>query len=163
MIRQVLLFFIFSLLTINHAHSVGGCESTLDRQTITELVAEYAYRWDRKDAVGFSELFASDGTIDWVLGKNPEGTPIKGRANILAYARKAYSERLAGRQSRHYFTNLIFEELDDDHATTKHMVFVAHQLPGRKPENVATGYYRIVWAKEKEKWLIAHRTLYIDR
>ncbi|MEO1081249.1 MAG: nuclear transport factor 2 family protein [Pseudomonadota bacterium] len=137
--------------------------SIIDRLSIAEHIAEYAQLWDRKDAVGVAELFANDATIDWVFGTRPQGTVVKGRAEILAYARKAHAERLEGKQSRHHFTNLVFKALDTAHAITEHTVFVTHQVPEAAPAIVATGLYRIEWTKADGRWLIAQRTLYLDR
>ncbi|MEM1141656.1 MAG: nuclear transport factor 2 family protein [Pseudomonadota bacterium] len=163
MVKRVLLGLLLSIPILHTAVASDYQNATEDRQAIAGLIAEYAFRWDKKDAAGVAALFSDDGTIDWVLGDKPEATVVKGKENIAAYARQAHSERLAGKQSRHHFTNIIFLELDSAKAVTEHMMFVTHQVPGSAPENVATGYYRIAWKKHDNQWLMTHRTLFLDR
>lgn len=152
------------LLIMPSAYSAGDAKSGDDRQAISDLIADYAYRWDRKDAAAFSKLFSSNGAIDvWVAGKVVEGTRVEGRDNILAYARKAHAERIGKKQSRHHFTSLIFRELNATRAITEHMLLVTHQAPGQKLEMITSGYYKITWSKLDDNWLIEHRTLYLDR
>ncbi len=134
-----------------------------DRAAIAESLAEYAYRWDRKDAAGFAELFTDDASIDWVFGGEPADQSVTGRAAIEAYARQAHTERIGDKQSRHFFTNLVVRELHTDEALTENMLLVTHQVPGGEPEVKTTGTYRIRWAKVDGRWLIAARTLHVDR
>lgn len=163
MISRTVYAWIFSGTLITLAHGAEPNGSISDRLLIEERVAEYAHRWDRKDANGVAELFVSDGVIDWVFGNEPYETVVTGREKILAYARNAHQGRLAGKQSRHYFSNLVFKELDTAHAITEHMMLVVHQAAGLPPENVSSGYYRIIWTKVDDRWLMVHRTLYVDR
>lgn len=153
------------LLTMLCSQAQGGEVSTdyEDRQAIGTQLAEYAYRWDRKDAEAFTELFAEDGGIDWVLGGEPAERSLVGRPTILAYARNAHAERIGERQSRHHFTSLVFRELSADRAVTENMMLVTHQPPGGTLEVMSSGYYRIAWTKIDGEWLIAQRTLYVDR
>lgn len=155
--------FLFSLATTHPAYGSDWSQTSVDRLLIAERIAEYAHRWDRKDAPGVARLFVTDGTIGWVNGEKQEARVINGQENILTYTHNAHTERLAGKQSRHHFSGLVFKELNKKRAVTEHIVLVTHQLPGKRPENVATGYYRIVWNNTKGEWLIAERTLYLDR
>ncbi len=135
-----------------------------DRAAIADQVAKYAQLWDRKDTEGFAQLFAEDGVMDWYFGgvRHNEG-PIQGRSTILQYAETAQAERLTGRQSRHHFSNLVFEELASDSAITEHTFVVTHQLPEEQPIVRSTGFYRIEWRKTNEGWLIVRRDLHVDR
>ena len=134
-----------------------------DRIEIGERIAEYAYRWDRKDAPAFAELFAPEGFLDWAIGGEVAERRVTGRAAITAYARKAFEERLAGKQTRHHFSNLVFRELGETRAVTEHVVLVTHGSNGQPPVPTATGYYRIEWEKQVGEWLMARRTLFLDR
>ena len=138
--------------------------SLQDRTLITDQIANYSELWDRKDADAFSMLFTDDATIEWQLGDAPEQPPaVTGRDNILKYAQQAHNGRLAGRQSRHHFSGLTFEELSRTDAVTEHMFMVTHVVPGEKPVLAATGIYRITWKKTDQGWLMTHRKLFVDR
>ncbi|MEM8705038.1 MAG: nuclear transport factor 2 family protein [Actinomycetota bacterium] len=137
--------------------------SSDDRHAISDALADYAYRWDAKDAASFAELFTDDAEIDWVIGGEPVDRTVMGRADIEAYARQAHSDRIGDKQSRHHFTNLVFRALDGDTAVTENMLLVTHQAPGEPLEVKSTGVYRIDWAKVDGHWLIARRTLHVDR
>ena len=64
-----------------------------DRLAISELVAEYAYRWDSKDAAAFSKLFAADASMDWVIAGQVEEQRAIGREAIFSYAQASFRER----------------------------------------------------------------------
>ena len=100
----------------------------------------------------------------WHLpGAENENPIIEGRSAILDYSVDAHTGRLDGRQSRHQFSNLVFEKLSDSEALTEHIFLVTHQLPGQQPTIKATGTYRIQWKKTDEGWLMSHRELFVDR
>ncbi|MEM6817499.1 MAG: nuclear transport factor 2 family protein [Pseudomonadota bacterium] len=138
--------------------------TSADRSQITDSIAEYAHRWDAKDAAGVAALFAEDGRLDvWNAGEQLEGAPIVGRDRIYDYAVAAHTVRLAGKQSRHHFSSIRFVELEEQTATTEHIAMVTHQVAGEKPVLTMTGTYRIAWTKTADGWLIAERVLFIDR
>lgn len=137
--------------------------STDDRLAISEALAEYAYRWDRKDAAGVAALFTDDGSMDWVLGGDAVAQTVQGRAEIEAYARAAHEGRIGENQSRHHFSNLVVRELTADRATSDNMLLVTHQPPGGSIVVKSSGWYRIEWEKVDGRWLIARRTLHVDR
>lgn len=148
---------------------LSGCAQTQDlwlqdRALISDKVAKYAQLWDRKDAEEFSRLFAEDATMEWYLGDAEEQPPIvTGRSDILRYAKHAHTNRLAGRQSRHHFSGLVFEELSGTIARTEHMFVVTHVVPGEQPIVKATGLYQIEWEKIDGTWLMTYRKLLVDR
>ncbi|MEM8936816.1 MAG: nuclear transport factor 2 family protein [Pseudomonadota bacterium] len=152
-------------LTIFVLHGCIENQNTLlqDRTLIADQVTKYAELWDRKDADAFSKLFTEDATIEWQLNDGSDQPPaVTGRANILQYAQDTHQGRLAGRQSRHHFSGLVFEELTGRDAVTEHMFMSTHVIPGEKPVVAATGIYRITWRKTDGAWLMAHRKLYVD-
>ena len=134
-----------------------------DRFAISEQIAEYAYRWDSKDAVAFSKLFAADASMDWVIGGQVEERRVVGRDAIFSYAQTSFKERIGKKQSRHHFSNLVFKELSANEAVTKHMVLVTHLSPGQMPKVITNGYYRTEWKRINGQWLITRRTLFVDR
>lgn len=135
-----------------------------DRLQISDQIARYSQLWDRKDAEGFSELFTDDGVLEWHFADASEQPPsLTGRDNILQYARKAHAGRLAGRQSRHHFSGLVFERLTDETAFTEHMFMVTHVLLDEPPIVRSTGIYQIEWRKTDRGWLMSHRKLFVDR
>ena len=158
---QVGLLLLVGLLMIPQANAEEP--DLLTRHLIGERVAEYAYRWDAKNAVEFANLFAPDAVFDWVVGGVPEKQKLQGRKNIETYAAKAHQERLANRQSRHHFSNLVFKEQSSQRALTEHMFLVTHQLPGEALKVMSAGKYRIRWVYQDDQWLIKHRTLFVDR
>lgn len=135
-----------------------------DRVLIADQLARYSQLWDRKDSEGISMLVTEDGAFEWHLTGAEEQPPIvKGRESVLKYARHAHEKRLAGKQSRHHFSGLVFEELSEDEAVTEHMLLVTQVVPGEKPVVTATGIYKINWKKTDDGWLMLHRKLYVDR
>lgn len=133
------------------------------RIEIAERLAEYAYRWDSKNADEFIALFSEGAVFNWVIGGTPESRTLEGRTQIKAYAEQAFAERIGEKQSRHHFSNLTFRALESHRAVTENLVLVTHQHSGQPPANVASGYYRIIWIKRDDQWLIAERTLHVDR
>ncbi len=162
--RIFLLSLFFLAIFVLHGCSEDQNALLQDRTLIADQVTKYSELWDRKDAEEFSKLFTEDATIEWRLGDETDQPPaVTGRANILQYAQQAHEGRLAGRQSRHHFSGLTFEELSGTDAVTEHMFMVTHVIPGEEPVLAATGIYRITWKKTDQGWLMAHRKLYVDR
>ena len=135
-----------------------------DRTLIADQIAKYAQLWDRKDVEAFSKLFTEDAVIEWHFANTDQQPPsLQGRDNILQYGHKAQAERLAGRQSRHHFSGLIFEDITETSALTEHMFMVTHVTQSEPPIVRSTGIYRIEWRKTDEGWLMSHRKLFVDR
>ncbi|MCE7998833.1 MAG: nuclear transport factor 2 family protein [Rhodobiaceae bacterium] len=134
-----------------------------ERMRIADQLAKYAQLWDRKAAKEFAELFTEDGIMDrHVAGALDEASVVRGRAEILSYAKASYDRRLKDRQSRHHFSGLVFEELSEDTALTEHTFLVTHKMAGKAPFIVASGTYRLRWRKTGDRWLMSHRTLFAD-
>ena len=143
------------------AQGLAGLE---DRLHIAEQLAQYAYRWDGKDAEGFAELFTGDGVMERRRdGKAIQGSRVMGRASILTYAKTSHTGRLAGRQTRHHFSGLIFLELSSNHAVTENMALITHQPFGQAAAHInGSGIYRNTWRKTAAGWRIAERILFND-
>lgn len=143
----------------------GASGSVEDRLAIAEQVAQYSYRWDGKDAEGFADLFTEDGVLERRVGDEVvSGSRVVGRAAILEYARESHRGRLAGRQTRHHMSALVFLTLTSDAAVTENMVLITHQTAkDRAPVNNGSGIYRNTWRKTDRGWKIAERVLFSDR
>lgn len=149
---------------ITHAHSEARDQASLDRDSISDQLARYAQLWDRKDAKAFSLLFTEGATMEWYFAGVPrEAGPVVGRPAIFEYAVTSHEGRLAGRQTRHHFSSLVFEKLSPEFAKTENTFMLTHQLPGQEPNVRLTGIYRIEWSKVGREWLIAKRTLFVDQ
>ena len=153
------------LILLGHGHAAGEKHMHLDdRALIADQIARYAQLWDRKDAEAFSELFTEDAVMEWHFANSTEAPPsLAGRENILSYARKAHAGRLAGRQSRHHFSGLVFENVTETSALTEHMFMVTHVTPEDPPVVRSTGIYRVEWRKTDDGWRMSNRKLYVDR
>ena len=136
-----------------------------DRLLIAEQLTQYSYRWDGKDAEGFANLFTDDGVLERrINGLLVTGSRVEGRDAIRAYAIKAHEGRLADRQTRHYFSGLVFLELSGDRAVTENMALITHQPYGEPTAQISgSGIYRKIWRRTPEGWRIAERVLHSDR
>ncbi|MEL6727165.1 MAG: nuclear transport factor 2 family protein [Pseudomonadota bacterium] len=162
--KLVLLCLWVPLVLYNLKGANAGAQTLEDRFQISDQISRYAQLWDRKDADAFSELFTEDGVLEWHFADASEQPPsLSGRDNILKYARKAHAGRLAGRQSRHHFSGLVFESLTAETALTEHMFMVTHVLSDEPPIVRSTGVYKIEWRKTDNSWLMSHRKLLVDR
>lgn len=144
-----------------------GAETELrlqDRTLIAEMLAQYSYRWDGKDAAAFAALFTEDGEMErWVSGERVEGSVVSGKEGILEYARDSHQGRLADRQTRHHFSALVFLELSDNWAVTENMALITHQTANNPPAIASSGIYRISWRKTGQGWRMEKRILLSDR
>ncbi len=137
--------------------------SLTDRAAIEDVIIQYAYRWDSKDAAGFADLFTEDAVMEArALGELR--SRIESRSEILAYAMESHTGRLADRQTRHHMSGTVFIELSADSAVTENMVLVTHQTAVDAAARIATsGIYRNTWRKLDDGWKIVTRVLTIDR
>ena len=142
------------------AQSVDGYA---DRHAIEAAIAQYAYRWDGKDAEGFSQLFTEDTVVErWLLGELASHS--QGRDTLAEYARQAHTGRLADRQTRHHMSSIVFVELGADSAVTENLVLITHQrAEDAAPFISGSGIYRMTWRRTDAGWKIAKRVLFSDR
>ncbi len=154
-------------LLANSFHSAQAADELTrlnDRAAISEALTHYAYRWDSKDSDSFASLFTEDAVMErWRAGSLIEGSRLQGRAAILAYAEDSHAGRLADRQTRHHFSNLLFLELSDSNAITENMALITHQTAGDEVARLSSsGIYRITWERSGSDWKIAKRILFTD-
>lgn len=138
--------------------------SVADRLAVADILAQYSYRWDGKDAAAFAALFTEDGVMErWRDGALVPGSRVEGRQAILDYARTSHRGRLADRQTRHHFSGLVFLELDEDSAVTENMALITHQTAADPVARIASsGIYRNSWRKTPAGWRISRRILFTD-
>lgn len=138
-------------------------DTLANRSAIEDVIVQYAYRWDAKDAAGFVALFTEDSVIErWVLGELK--SRLQGQTALLDYAKASHEGRLADRQTRHHMSSIAFLELTADSALTDNLVLITHQTASdQTPRVVATGIYRNTWRRTDQGWKIAKRVLFTDR
>ena len=135
-----------------------------NRIAIAETLTQYPYRWDSKKTQSFTELFTEDAVMErWWKGVLIDGSALQGKSVIFEYAQNAHTGRLADRQTRHHFSNLVFLEISDRHAVTENMVLITHQTAEDDIARISSsGIYRISWEKSAGEWKIAKRVLFVD-
>lgn len=154
---------LFALLNLP-AQAADEIELLSNKMVIAETLTQYPYRWDSKKTQSFAELFTEDAVMErWRKGALIEGSRLQGKAAIFEYADNAHTGRLADRQTRHHFSNLIFLEFSDRNAVTENMALITHQTAEDAVARVASsGIYRISWEKSAGEWKIAKRILFVD-
>lgn len=156
----------FAILVLTTATGITQeSEFSRDRIEIAEQLAQYSYRWDSKNAEGFSELFTDEAVIErWYDGILVPGSRIVGRQSIFEYAKRSHEGRLADRQTRHHMSSLVFLELSEERALTENMALITHQTAqSGTPFISASGIYRNTWRKTGRGWRIVKRILLSDR
>ncbi len=155
---------IYLVVAVTSAHA-QEYNQVRDRLAIAEVVAQYSYQWDSKDAEGFASLFTDDAVMErWASGEFISDSRLEGRQAILIYAKEAHEGRLADRQTRHHMSALVFIELTQDTALTENMVLITHQTEADAAAYInGSGIYRNTWRKTDEGWNIARRVLFTDR
>ena len=132
-----------------------------DRTAILELIANYGYMWDGKDADGWSNLFTEDGT--WELYNHGE---LAVRGQTPSELRRMSAENFAGRvadvQTRHHHNSTVFVEGGADQARTKSLCLVTHQRADEvAPRLVFSVAYDDTFLKTASGWKFARRVGYI--
>lgn len=135
-----------------------------NRMAIAEALTQYPYRWDSKRGESFADLFTEDAVMErWRQGSLIEGSRLLGKAAIFEYAKNAHTGRLADRQTRHHFSNLVFLELSHRNAVTENMALITHQTAEDAVARISSsGIYRISWEKSADGWKITKRTFFVD-
>lgn len=140
-------------------------DSLSDRLAIADVLTQYSYRWDGKDAAGFADLFTEDAVMEQHYnGELTPGSRWVGKEAIYQYAMESHRVRLADRQTRHHFSGLVFLELNAENAVTENMALITHQTASDSaPVNRSSGIYRNNWRKTSAGWRISKRILLVDR
>jgi uncharacterized protein (TIGR02246 family) len=136
-----------------------------DKLAIHEMIAQYSYAYDSKDADGFAQVFVDNGVFEiFVPGQTMPVVRLQSRQAIRAWAAQRLHARLGRFTSRHYQAGMLFEALTAEEARVRVMVLVTRQEATETPPSVhLTGVYHDVWRKTSEGWRLAHRAAYADR
>ncbi len=132
-----------------------------DKIAIYEVIAQYSYAWDGKNADGFAKLFAEDAVWEACrLGSTAPYIHLESQHAIRNWAAEQHQGRLANTSTRHFQTGTIFEELTSNTARSRTMVIITHQTPeDEAPRVVLSGEYQDEWRKTEQGWKFAHRTI----
>ena len=144
--------------------TLASADMVADRLAITDVLTQYAYRWDGKDAAGFAELFTDDAVFErQVNGELVPGSRVIGKKAIFDYALDSHRGRLADRQSRHHFSSIVFLELNAESAITENVALITHLTASEAyPVIRMSGIYRNTWLKTTAGWRISKRILMVD-
>jgi len=136
-----------------------------DKVAIHEMIAQYSYTYDSKDADGFAQLFVDDGVFEiFIAGKTSPAVRLQSRREIREWAAQRLQERNGRFTSRHYQSGILFDELSSDSARTRTMVLVTHQgVTEPAPRATDSGVYHDRWRRTPEGWRLAHRAAHVDR
>ena len=136
-----------------------------EKLAIHEMIAQYSYTYDGKDAEGFAQLFVEDGVFEiFVPGKTGPSVRLQSRKAIREWAAQRLQDRHGRFTSRHHQSGILFDELRSDSALTRTMVLVTHQdVTEAAPRPTDSGVYHDQWRKTHEGWRLAHRAVHVDR
>ena len=99
--------------------------SSHDRVEIQEkLLYAYAYTYDSKDCVAWSNLFTTDAVLETLAQK------LIGRDAILQYCIARQKNVVGNIKTRHNMMNVVFDQLTARRAETRTYVLLTWQKPG---------------------------------
>ena len=132
---------------------------------IQEVIAQYSYTYDAKDAEAFSKLFTEDAVWElYMFGSTEPQVRLNSRQAIRDWAAHNYRGRTASVNSRHHQSGTLFDELTDGNARTRTMVLITHQnATDITPRPTLSGVYYDLWRKTAGGWKLARRMLYHDQ
>ena len=137
-------------------------QQAADRQAIRNLVDQYAYCADTRDAQGQMALFTEDTRfIVFMDAKSSEPTQvINKRADLFP----VFDNLNSYRATMHFNGQSTVRELKDDRATGITYCIAHHQSikDGVQKLMIANIKYHDSFVKQKGKWLFAERKLMVD-
>lgn len=136
-------------------------QETQDRLAIRELVDQYAYCADTRDAQGQMALFTTDTHFVVYMDSKSE-TPsqvINNRADLFPVF-----DNLNTYNATMHFNGQSTINLDGNHATGITYCFAHHLTIDEQGQHlmIATIRYKDVFVKQEGKWLFAERKLLVD-
>jgi hypothetical protein len=135
-----------------------------DRIAITENIYAYAYHWDGQDIDSFITVFTEDAVWEFIAaGASEAEVRLVGHAQMRAWGAERLGRRKGKFVSRHFQTNIVFDELGADTARTRTMVLVLHHTVGESaPVPILTGVYHDVHKRTPKGWKMSHRAVRHD-
>jgi hypothetical protein len=127
--------------------------SVNDRVEIQEKVLyAYAYAYDSKDCVSFSNLFTPDAVLDF---------PVKsvGRDAILQWCIARQKNVVGNIKTRHNMMNIVFDQLTPSRAETRTYLLLTWQKPGDPfpAIRLAATYRDVIVKSDDGRWLFKER------
>jgi len=137
-------------------------QQTADRVAIRNLVDQYAYSADTRDAQGQMALFTEDTRfIVFMDAKSPEPTQvINNRRDLFP----VFDNLNTYRATMHLNGQSTIIQLSNDRAAAITYCIAHHQIIKDGTQTLMIAYikYHDTFAKQNEKWLFAERKLMVD-
>ncbi len=133
---------------------VGLADAAVDRTAIQEqLLYAYAYTYDSKDCVSWSDLFATDAVLEVNEWK------ATGRDAILQRCNSLQKNLVGNLRTRHNMMNIVFDQLTPRRAEARTYVVVTGQKPGEQAIafRFAFTYQDVIVKSDDGRWLFQHR------
>lgn len=126
-------------------------QSGNDHEEIRECIYRYGWGFDERDAERLRECFAEDAVwVGNIMGEDSVG-PFTGHDEIMAFLTAFWAEQ--NDQRRHFFTNIIFDEVT---ATRAHVqaYFLLTASSSETMVPMTVGPYRFEMLRIKGVWRI---------
>jgi hypothetical protein len=136
---------------------MGSAEDQLD---ILEIIGRYSFGADEFGAEAYVSVFTEDGIFQGRSGQ-PDEITLKGRNQLLAFAKASY-ERQRTRKNRHHQSTTIFLELGPERAKTRTYLMTTSTANGLSPQVGLTSIYEDEWVRLPEGWRIKFRKIFPD-
>ena len=135
-----------------------------NRIAIEENIYAYSYHWDGQDIDRFLDVFTENAVWEFIpAGASAPEINLVGHAAIRAWGAERLGRRKGKFVSRHFQTNIVFDELGPTSARTRTMVLVLHQgVDDAAPSPILTGVYHDKHERTAAGWRIRHRAVLHD-
>jgi uncharacterized protein (TIGR02246 family) len=136
------------------------------RQAVEQMIHNYSYAWDSRDAHATASLFTEDAELTFFVNGTKEPTQqTVGRESILEgmSARTTMLKRWQI-ETRHLMLNTVFGPIENGaiQAMTTAVIYW-QQLPAHpQPVAVQTGYYKSFCVETADGWLFQRRATYLS-
>ena len=153
-ILSTLIPFALTLLPVRMLAQAAEEGSIEDRITIQEkLIYAYAYTYDAKDCVSWSNLFTSDAVLDLGRGK------ASGRDAIRQACIARQRDVVGSIRTRHNMMNIVFDQLTSRRAETRTYVIITWQKPDDQTITAQSAftYQDVIVKSEDGRWLFKER------
>lgn len=138
-------------------------EQALARIEINDVLTQYAVHMDAGDFDALAAIFAEDAGYDIEPDPGIVPVPVRGRAAIPKILSDRYAEVSQVAQRRHLITNVAFDKLLVDEASTRcFLTILSIPKAGGPVELRGTGVYVDKLARINGSWQITDRRLVVD-